>query len=214
MAILDLGIAAQMAEQDLIWATRGKAIQAYASLEQSLCTLFAHLGTIPPTVAGIIFFRISSTDVRNRILEKLFRLKHRETYNLFFNSFLKQLHPIDLKRNEIVHWNALNSVGSNEAGEMTSVVTLKPPADRGFDPNKPTITTQDLIDFSNKCDFYARLCNMFYVVDSGITKNAPDFDMKPWLDIFQQPIIYPPPATHPLLPTPQASDKPLESSPV
>ena len=210
---IDLGEAQRKAEEDAIWATRGKAIQAYAGLEHSLCTLFGHLGTISPIVAGTIFFKITSQDVRNKILEKLFRMKYGTTYNLFFNSFLKQLRPIDKKRNAIVHWDALNTVGTDGAGEVTSLVTLKPPGYWGISPDMPTITTRDLIEFSNQCEFYMRLCNIFYVIESGLTKNAPQFDAKPWLGIFQQPIIYPPPEDHPLFPTPPASNSQLQLSP-
>lgn len=63
---------------DPFWAVRAKAIQSYASLEQSLCGLFASLGDIAPPVAGIIFFKISSADSRNKIIEKLFRHKYSE----------------------------------------------------------------------------------------------------------------------------------------
>jgi len=78
-------------DQDPFWAVRAKAIQSYASLEQSLCGLLAALGNIEPEVAGIIFFKISSADSRNKIIEKLFRRKYQGQYNLFINSLLSQL---------------------------------------------------------------------------------------------------------------------------
>ena len=57
-----------------------------------------------PEVAGVIFFKISSTAVRIAIMEKLIHDRHGPRYNLFWNAFLKQLRQIDTKRNEIVHW--------------------------------------------------------------------------------------------------------------
>ena len=55
-------------DQDPFCAVRAKAIQSYASLEQSLCGLLAALGNIETEVAGIIFFKISSADSRNKII--------------------------------------------------------------------------------------------------------------------------------------------------
>ena len=126
-------------------------------------------------------------------------MKFGTKYNLFLNSFLKQIRPIDKDRNAIVHWNAMNTVGTDAAGEVTSLVTLKPPAYWGISPEMPMITAQDLIEFSNKCEFYTRLWNMFYVVDAGVAKNSAEFDSSPWLNIFEQPIVYPPPIGHPLV---------------
>ncbi|HEY6336490.1 MAG TPA: hypothetical protein VI113_11465, partial [Alphaproteobacteria bacterium] len=51
----------KLAATDPLWANRGKAIQAYASLEQSLCTVFADAGGMKSEVAGIIFFRLTNT---------------------------------------------------------------------------------------------------------------------------------------------------------
>jgi len=53
---LDFGEALQCGGDAEFWAIRGHAIQAYASLEQALCMLFATLAGVYPDVAGIIFF--------------------------------------------------------------------------------------------------------------------------------------------------------------
>src|SRR5258708_2236288 len=126
--IVSLEKAGAIADRDAIWDARGKAIQAYATLEQSLCLLFAHLGNLSQDVAPLIFFKITSQDVRNKIIEKLMKLKYGDKYNLFSNSLFAQLRPIDIQRNCIVHWHALQTVGANDAGETTCVVSLKPPA--------------------------------------------------------------------------------------
>ena len=209
--ILDLGKAMQVAETDQIWAIRGKAIQAYATLEQSLCSLFAALGDMQSDVAGIIFFKITSTSSRTRILEKLFKLKHGDDFNIFRNSLLAHLSPIDQKRNEIVHWNAVNTVGSDASGNMTCVVSLVPAASWGIN-NESSLTIPDLIAFHKKCDIFARLINMFvFTVHFG--KDAQGFDRTPWLDIFAQPITYPLPEGHPLLPKPATPETPPLTSP-
>ena len=41
----------QWAEKDAIWANRGKAIQGYAQVESSLCSVMADLGGFPQETA-------------------------------------------------------------------------------------------------------------------------------------------------------------------
>ena len=198
--IIDLGDVARKASEDQFWALRGHAIQAYASLEQSLCRLLAYLGAMSGEVAALIFFRITSTQARNTILEKLFRYKFGDKFNLFRNSLISQLRPIDTERNEIVHWNTVNNVGVGEGGLSTISVTLRPPAFIYNINNSPEKTVDDLIEFMQKCSFYERLLNMF-IPTTDDSYDMPGFDKIPWLSIFSQPIVYPPLAGHPLLQT-------------
>ena len=117
-------------DQDPFWAVRAKAIQCYASLEQSLCRLLASLGNMEPEVAGIIFFKISSADSRNKIIEKLFKRRHNGQYNLFINSLITQLRPVDIKRNEIVHWNTAQNISGPSPSDWSlsfspAIITIK-----------------------------------------------------------------------------------------
>jgi hypothetical protein len=188
----------QAADRDPIWQVRGKAIEAHALLEESLCKLFAHLGNMDNEVASIVFFRISSADVRNKLLEKLFRRKHGANYNLFFNSLLRQLHPISGKRNEIVHWCATSYISENDSGALESQVVLTHPSDiDATNPDRPNIDIDALVEFSRKCNFYTRLCNMFYLIDSGQGANLSGDVENKWRAVFQEQVIYPPPENHP-----------------
>ena len=103
---IDQSVVSRLLEQDQIWAERGKAIQSYALLEQSLNMLFSQLSDTTESVAGTIFYKISNASARNSIIEKLLKTKYNAKFNLFWNSYLKLLRPIDLRRNEIVHWVA------------------------------------------------------------------------------------------------------------
>lgn len=183
-------------DQDPFWAVRAKAIQSYASLEQSLCGLLASLGNIDPEVAGIIFFKISSADSRNKIIEKLFKRSHKGQYNLFINSLITQLRPIDLKRNEIVHWNTAQNVSGPSQSDWS--LSLIPPNFWVRDENSPSITIQDLVAFANKCSFYSRLINMLSLVLDPRHQESAASIRETWLEVFAQPITYPPPPTHPL----------------
>jgi hypothetical protein len=196
MPMISLDDANDLAAQSDFWAIRGKAIHAYAGLEQGLAQLFSALAGVTPKTGGIIFFRISAA-IRRTIIEELFRAKFKDEYNLFRNSLFKQLPALDTERNQIVHWNVVNNVGTDENNRTTSNLTLKSPA-YWSDPSGRAKDVQQMVDFSKKCAFYASLCSFFPVITiDGYTEHpVSDQDKKPWLEIYSQPVEYPPAPGH------------------
>lgn len=190
-----------LSEKDEFWAVRGKSINSYANLEQSLVRMFALLSETNLEVASIILFRIASADARNKIIEKLFRRKLKDAYNLFRNSLFDQLRPIDRERNEIVHWNAVCKMGHD--GEKTTAEVLLAPA--AYASMKPPQfkAIDELRAFSRKCSFYNRLMTMFCGIVIEQHEDVPETDKQAWLDIFSRPIVYPPQENHPLFPKPK-----------
>ncbi len=134
---ISLGDAQARASADRLWTIRGKAIQAYANLEQSLCFFLGSLADISPEVAAIIFFRIVNTGARTVILEKLLQKRHNDSYHDYWHSFEKLLRQTDQERNEIIHWNAVISVNRQDG---SSELTLMPPNIFGVDSNTPRAT--------------------------------------------------------------------------
>jgi hypothetical protein len=174
---------------------RGRAIQEYAELEQALCSLFACLSDIKPDTVGIIFFRITNSRVRDVILEKLLKKKHGNTYSIFWNSFIKLIDQISRRRNEIVHWNALMTFGSEY------FISLRPPNFWAWEVGTPEIKTDGLLEFIDKCKFFTSLCNSFEAfITPEIRERSDQGQVQTWHDIFQQETIYPPLNTHPLSP--------------
>src|SRR5208282_4649667 len=98
MAEVNLDDANRAAAQNPFWAIRGHAIQAYASLEQSLCLAFAQLSGIDEKIAGTIFFAIPGPQIR-KVLEKLVTYRYGNNYDVFWRSFLKALSQITETRN-------------------------------------------------------------------------------------------------------------------
>jgi hypothetical protein len=203
--------AIKLAAQDPLWANRGRAIQAYAQLEQSLCAFLSNVGDMTIQVAGMIFFKVASSDARNSILEKLLHAKHGSKFNAFWNSYRKELRVIDLKRNEIVHWLSATNVALNTDNVLIVGVTLVPPNFWANLPSSQRITSEDLKDFSIKSDVFSRLLTMFsHAISPG--PNVPAVEPS-WLEICQQPVIYPLPPAHPLSPKPKAPEPPPRPSP-
>jgi hypothetical protein len=201
-------------EDNRFWAVRAMAIQSYALFEQALGDLFAGLSDTNPIVAGIIFFRLNAS-TRSPILEKLFRHKFHSQYNLFRNSLIKALRPLEGERNEIVHWNVTNQITPNDDGTMTGTLYLEAPSLWTPDENVRRWGIDDLRAFQPKCAFFAGVVRMFssIVIYRREFYGFPPNFSDAWRDIFQQPLVYPPPTDHPLCARLQRPDTPPPPSP-
>lgn len=190
MAVINFQEGMRQGRMSPFWAARGKAIQSYSNVEQSLCRVFSLVSDTNHDVAAIIFFKITSTAAQTSIIEKLLQKKYGTTYNLFWNSYFKLHKPLVNKRNEIVHWKAINVIGADESGTK-SKIELRPPPFWGFDPTAPVITIDDLVKFDAACDALQRVANIFY---AAVTSTMIDEDSATWVERFKQPLIYPIPS--------------------
>lgn len=196
--------------EERFWAVRGRAIQAYAKLEQALCLIFATLCDMPPDVAGIIFFRIVNAGTLHSILERLMKKKHGTTYSSFWGSFLDAIRGTSQRRNEIVHWSAMMFVDGSDR-----LLALTPANIYDFGHNTPApITVTVMVDFTAKCMFLARLGHRLHdILTPNVAAELDPAEVQTWRGIFAQPVIYPPPDSHPLFQTPPAPGSPPPPSP-
>ena len=189
MAVISLQEAMEKAYDDDFWKFRGLAVQSYASLEQSLCSLFSLVSGTERSAAAIIFFKIASADSRNNIITQLVKQKFNSRFSVFWNSMVKHIGQIDKRRNAVVHWNTINWVTSNEKGETEIRLLLKPGQSNVLDGGDE-IDRDGLVHFIEDCDFTGRLLNVFVAVNS----DASEFDDAPaWLAAFEnEKLTYPP----------------------
>lgn len=178
---------------------RGQCLAAYAFLENSLVSLFAHLMGTSRDFAGVSFFKMNNARARNATLERLLKKRHGSTHNIFWNSYGEQLRGLDAKRNNIVHWATRSEYIS---GPPISKVVLVPPNYEDGNENTPEIRLENLIEFIERCDFLARLTEMFlFILGSRlafVNRDEANKILPTWIEIFQNPIAYPPPEAHPL----------------
>ena len=185
-----------LAEQRLL-ISRAKAIQAYASTEQSICSILAHLAHADPHTASIIFYRIGAHP-RNVILDELMTKEYARTYRKFWASMMRHVRDLDRIRNMLVHWHT-----HVELSPPTATVGLSRPATWLSRGEISKLSIGEIDAFARKCDFVARSFNMFHLalmskLDSSQGKHAT------WLGIFQKPADYPPKSDHPLFQISQA----------
>lgn len=192
---IDLTEVTAIAARDGFWATRAQAIHAHVTLEQSLCLLFQSVTNIAPEMTGLVFFKITSARGRATLLDALIRKRFESKYNLFWNSFLKQLEAVDNRRNEIVHWVTTTNIGTlDSAGKPVVELTLIPSTFLHSAQPTAVINTKDLCDFIKRRDLFARLCNMFGL---ALTGKMGDERTKAWLNVFEQSLVYPFPIGYP-----------------
>ena len=180
----------QIASEDPFWAVRGKAIQSYATLEQSLCGVFAFVAGVDKSIAGTIFFNIASAHSLARILERLVQKRYKDNYRLFWTSIVKGFRRISEERNQIVHWMAASTVsGLDSDGRPVVSMSLISPNFWDQISDQPAVTTETLVNFISKCDVYGRACNLFLLHIMGTALRD---------DMFNCPLIYPLQDGHPL----------------
>lgn len=174
---------------------RGLAIEVYASVEHSLCSLMSRLTGMTPEITGIIFFKITSADVRDKIIERLLKVKKGDEFNPFWNSVQKMLKDLANKRNNIVHWSAIHE----EKSDGTTSTWLTPgPSIFTFDWDTTTFKPSEVVEFSYKCNFLSALINIFADMLGGIRGQVPETLWLKWNAIIREPVMYPPSETHPL----------------
>ena len=189
--------------------SRASAIQSYANVEQSLCGLFAGLLEIKDDLAGIVFYRVANARFRNRILEELLEKRVGNANSIFWNSLESFLRRLDQRRNEIVHWHIVQNIDLSKLHPEAANWSLRPPA--GWMNGSPaSLNEKEMIEFIQQCEFISRLINMFSMI--MIREVLPPAERQPWLEIFRQPILYPPPEGHPLSPNPKAPLSPPQPS--
>jgi hypothetical protein len=186
---------------DKFHAIRGRAIQAYGHLEQSWCMLFAHLSGMNPHAASIVFFKITSSQARDKILSNLMKEKYNESYAEFFKSLISIFNRASQERNEIVHWNATITLGKD-----ADLDNLQLRAPNLWGSSEKAYDSEDILAFTKRCSFTVRVCNTFTMFLHHATLPGKNEDeVRTWRDIFQQGLILPLESNHPLFPMFQES---------
>jgi hypothetical protein len=153
-------------------------------------------------LASIVFYSITNTHSRNRIIDELLEKRHGRTYEAYWNGtpnaphkrgMFTIIHQLDQSRNEIVHWH----IGFTH-GKAPGIGLTKPTMWPLVEPNYPSISVQDLIQFVDKADFVHRSLNIFFVLISSTPDASEAEALQVLQEIFQQPASYPPLDTNPL----------------
>lgn len=178
---------------------RAHAIDAYARLENWLCLLLARLLGVDAKIAGIIIYRIANARSRLAVLEALIKESHGREYSTFWNSLARELKKVDDTRNQIVHWHTQTvAIGEHIPTEPRKTKTVLVPANvHARDDNTPVLGEDEINAFIKHADFIGQLIAHFQAYLGG---QYPEPLRSTLRQIFHEPIVYPPPVSHPLSP--------------
>ena len=193
---------------DLMLA-RGTAIQAYAYVESCLSSLLARLLKTDYIAAGTVFLYIVNTRSRNAILKDLFKMRFKKKYSKYWQSLMSFISRLDAERNEIVHWHTVINYEGRRS--MPSEPKLMKPDFWNLSRRKKAHTLDTIQEFTERCHFVGASLTEFESLPKRRGKRNGE-RVNTWREIFSQPIVYPPPRTHPLYQTPQERKTQRESS--
>jgi hypothetical protein len=175
-----------------IQLARAAAIEAYSDLERQLCLQFSDLMGANYQKGEIVFYKITNTFSRNRILQSLLEAEFGKKYKVFWGSLIKLIRQLDHERNKIVHWHIIGEheyqVGDDEDNEPLLVPH--------GDSEEFAMTAQDLWEFVNKTEYVRLQAIMFHI--HHLQRPSPEAQQaNPSYEIFQLPCLYPPPTDRP-----------------
>jgi hypothetical protein len=197
---------------------RAEAIEAYARFENCLSILFGLLLGTPSPKSSVIFYKITSANNRNQIIESLIKIEHGDKYKVNWHGdgksggksgLFKLIYQLDQTRNELIHWTVVRTIATTELNAQ--IEKLVPPNMFRFQNIGKTISIAELNNFIAKANFVSGSV-LNFAINTAKAVRVPDSARDPWLPIFQQPATYPPPSGHPLAPTPKAPEAPPPAS--
>ncbi len=127
-------------EPHMFSAARMRAIEGYSEIERILAMVFASMLHIPFGRADIIFYRLTNTSSRNRIITELLRKEFGDRYLHYWHGIpdtpnkrglMNLISTLDGQRNQIVHWP----------------VMLRSGMQGGPPPGPPFLTKPNIWDF-------------------------------------------------------------------
>lgn len=140
--------------------------------------------------AEIVFYRITSSHSRNRILLSLLKAEYGKKYDRFWSSLMKLIRQLDQTRNSIVHWS-LHTDNEDHEDDFPKAF-LAPHGDS----EECVLSDRELKEFIDKAEFVRLQAIMFYIFHLS---DAPSEDrqLQAQLEVFLRPVIYPPPPGYP-----------------
>jgi hypothetical protein len=190
---------------------RAAAIEAYSDLEQQLCLQFADLMGASFAKASLVFYRITNSHSRNRIIQSLLFNEYGDRYKKFWGSLLKLIRQLDQERNQIVHWHIIPAQQELIEGEEQDEYDLQPFLAPHGDSDEVCMLASDLWEFVNKTEHVRLQATMFYIFHLG-RPSPEDQQANNTYEAFLLPVTYPPTADYPGFHVRRAGDIPPQSS--
>lgn len=186
---------------------RASAIEQYAHYEYVLFRLYVYLSNDTEENLGDFYFNKLNAQSKLDYIDKVLKLKHGNTYDLFWSSFYEHVKELPKRRNLIVHWtvthtlevhNLINKHPSSNPSVITvasnSYTKLKALGEWDKDNLGRELYLEDVLQFTMACNLFFHLVQHFI----WIASDSPKVLDAAWKDVFKSTVVLPITENHPL----------------
>jgi len=152
--------------KDAIDLERGRAIDAFAKLESTLCWILSEAGRLEYQTASTIFYSNISLQPRVEIISAIIEEMCGAKFEVFWASACKAINSLNKQRNKIVHWHSYPVYDGKKELENTKF-TLIHPVIKGEKFSE--LSTHDIGQFIEKTNYLINVLSKFRLCfDSSI----------------------------------------------
>lgn len=192
MLIERVSVEINQEHQDSIDLERGRAINAFAKLESTLCLLLAESGNLNYKTASIIFYSNISLQPRVEIITAILDELCGDKFALFWDSARRSIDSLNKQRNKIVHWHSYPVFDGKKEFENTGCILIHPVVES---EKLSKLSIHDIKQFTKKTEYIADVFSKF----RGCFNNSVDILQQQDIELFSTyEITYPPSTDDPL----------------
>ena len=182
--------------QDELDLERGRAIDAFAKLESSLCQILVELGNLSYQTASTIFYSNISLQPRIEIISALIEEASGDAFNQFWSSVCKIISSLNKQRNKIVHWHSYPVFDGKQDFKHIQFILIHP-LHRNEDSNKLSeVAVHNLKDFSKQAIYVSKVLLRFRLC---FDSTMPVLQQSDVIKFSSNILKYPPPENDPFL---------------
>ncbi|MBN3069410.1 hypothetical protein H5A34_14425 [Pectobacterium brasiliense] len=144
--------------RDVIDLERGRAIDAFAKLESTLCWLLSEVGNLEFNTAATVFYSNISLQPRIEIISAILEEYYNDKFNIFWGSVRKAIDSLNGQRNKIVHWHSYPVYDGRKEFENTKFVLIHP---RCNQDDSSEFSVCDIHQFIEKTEYLTNVIGRF-----------------------------------------------------
>lgn len=144
--------------KDAMDLERGRAIDAFAKLESTLCWILKESARLEHQTAATIFYSNISLQPRVEIITAILEEISGGTFKDFWESVRKTIDSLNKQRNKIVHWHSYPCFDGGNEFLNTEFILFHPIIKS---ENLSQLSTRDIQLFIEKIEYLTKVLNRF-----------------------------------------------------
>jgi hypothetical protein len=175
---------------------RGRAIDAFAKLESTLCQILVGLGNLSYQTASTIFYSNISLQPRIEIISALIKEASGDTFNQFWSSVCKIISSLNKQRNKIVHWHSYPVFDGKQDFKHTECILIHPIIKNEDNKKVSEVAIHSIQEFSKQATYVSQVLSRFRLC---FDNSMPMLQKSDVIKFSSNILKYPPPENDPFL---------------